>query len=510
MTKKRHFLSPLNILLLLILIVSIFLRFYNLKDSLMFQGDQGRDALVVANIFKNHDPVFIGPVTSIGNMYLGPFYYYFMLPFLRLTYPSPMGPVYAVAAVGVLTVILFYFLMQKIFGRHSVLLATVFLALSHTAVNLSRFSWNPNLAPFFSLLMFYFTYLAWKKDERYWLLVSAMFSVLIQLHYVTLLAGLGSGLIYLISLKEKIKAKKAKKIFSNGLLALLIFILSLTPLILFDIKHQGVNLTALGNIFTKENSFDLQNQTSNIFSALSQLLIHELPNKASQIIWQTSFGDLSINHYFLYLSGIIVLIYLLKKKPKLKDGEILLFSYLGTGLLGLSLYQHPVYAHYFAYLLPMVYLFYAWLLKQIKAKWLLYPLLVAFVGFYIWRNQQLYNLADSGWTIDQMQEVTDSIYQRTTDDQAYNIVLLSESKDLYGMNYRYFLSTTDHPPLTMENHHQAEQLFIIDEQKQGKAVIDLPIYELVVFEPKNIVDHYQFDPGPEITVLAKSETPYND
>ena len=204
MTKKRHLLSPLNILLLLILVVSIFLRFYNLKDSLMFQGDQGRDALVVANIFKNHDPVFIGPVTSIGNMYLGPFYYYFMLPFLRLTYPSPMGPVYAVAAVGVLTVILFYFLMRKIFDRHSVLLATIFLALSHTAVNLSRFSWNPNLAPFFSLLMFYFTYLAWKKDERYWLLVSAMFSVLIQLHYVTLLAGLGSGLIYLISLKEKV------------------------------------------------------------------------------------------------------------------------------------------------------------------------------------------------------------------------------------------------------------------------------------------------------------------
>ena len=74
-----------RLFLLLILAVAIFLRFYNLKNTMMFQGDQGRDAMVVANIFKNLDPVFIGPVTSIGNMYLGPFYYYFMLPFLFLS-----------------------------------------------------------------------------------------------------------------------------------------------------------------------------------------------------------------------------------------------------------------------------------------------------------------------------------------------------------------------------------------------------------------------------------------
>ena len=161
MKKIKSLLSPLNLLLLLVFLLAIFLRFKNLKGSLMFQGDQGRDALIVANIFKEKDLVFIGPVTSIGNMYLGPFYYYLMMPFLWLSYPSPMGPVYLVATLGVLTVALMYFLGKRIFSKKIAVLASIFLALSHTAVSLSRFSWNPNPSPLFSLLMFYFTYLAW-------------------------------------------------------------------------------------------------------------------------------------------------------------------------------------------------------------------------------------------------------------------------------------------------------------------------------------------------------------
>ena len=95
------------------LICASFLRLYNIPSTVQFLGDQGRDALIVADIFKKLDPVFIGPVTSVGNMYLGPLYYYFMLPFLFLTYPSPMGPVYAVALLGIVTVFLLFYLGKQ-------------------------------------------------------------------------------------------------------------------------------------------------------------------------------------------------------------------------------------------------------------------------------------------------------------------------------------------------------------------------------------------------------------
>jgi len=155
MKKKKSLLTPLNVFLCLLFAISLFLRFYNLEDSLMFQGDQGRDAIVVANIFKEKDPVFIGPVTSIGNMYLGPFYYYLMLPFLWLTYPSPMGPVFMVAGLSVATVVLFYFLVKKIYGQKVALIGKFFFALSHTAVFLYRFFFYFYSSSFFFMFVFY-------------------------------------------------------------------------------------------------------------------------------------------------------------------------------------------------------------------------------------------------------------------------------------------------------------------------------------------------------------------
>jgi 4-amino-4-deoxy-L-arabinose transferase-like glycosyltransferase len=251
-----------QLLLFLILVAAAFLRLFNLEDSLMFQADQGRDAIVVAKIFKEMDPVFIGPVTSIGNMYLGPFYYYFMLPFLMISYPSPVGPAYGVAVLGILTVFLVFKITKKLFDKKTALIAALFFALSSTVIEYSRFSWNPNIAPFFGLLMFYFTYLAWKKDSKYWLLVSLSFSLLIQLHYVALLSLGGAGIILLLQIFEQFKAKKRnkaknKKLIIHVLLSILIFLISLTPLMLFDLKHDFRNIKSMAGIFTEEESFDI-------------------------------------------------------------------------------------------------------------------------------------------------------------------------------------------------------------------------------------------------------------
>lgn len=505
---KKYFTLE-NIFLLIILVIAIYLRFYNLENTFMFQGDQGRDALIVSNIFKEKDPVFIGPVTSIGNMYLGPFYYYFMLPFLYLSYPNPIGPVYAVATLSVITVALIYFISKKVFNQQIAVLATIFFALSHIVVNHARFSWNPNPAPFFSLLMFYFSYLAVKKDSRYWLLVSLMFSILVQLHYVTLLSLAGAGIFFLLNLKNK-KKKNSKNLYKHTILSILIFLLSLTPLFLFDYKHDWRNAQALKNIITKEQSFDLvRKKDREGFDALIKFFTIDFRRQSKKVLFDSTFGDLGINNLFFYVSLISISVHLIKNRKKLQSNDQLLFSYLLTGLFGLSLYQHEVYAHYYAYLLPIIYIYFAWLLNKIKPKFLFYLVSLIFLIFFIKKNISFYSLEDLGWTINDVKMVADSIQKRVANGEKYNLVLLSESKDLYGMNYRYFLSTMENPPLKIENHHQAEKLFIINEEKKENDLINLDIYEIVVFPEKNISEQYQFEAGPEITVLDKAENNYN-
>lgn len=510
MKSFKKYLTFTNIFFVLILAVAFFLRFYNLTDNYMFQGDQGRDALVVSNVFKNKDLVFIGPVTSIGNMYLGPFYYYFMLPFLFISYPNPIGPVYAIAALSVITVALIFLITKKMFNLKMAILATLFFALSHSTIQLARFSWNPNPAPFFSILMFYFTYLAVKKSSRYWLLVSLMFSILVQLHYVTLLSFLGATLIFLFELIKKIKLKKSKQLIKNGILAIMIFLFSLTPLLLFDFKHNWPNALALKNIITKEQSFDLERKKDRQgIQAITKLFTVDFKRQSKKVLFESSFGDLEINNYFFYSCLIFTFFYFIKKRKSFKFEEKLLFTYLLTGLFGLSLYQHEVYTHYYAYLLPIVYIFYAWILSKIKPKSLNFLINFLFIIFFIYKNINLYHYETSGWSVNDMKMVAESIQERVDDKEKYNIVLLSESKDLYGMNYRYFLSTMTNPPLNLEDHHQAEKLFIINEEKKESDLINLNIYEIVVFPEKNILETYQFNPGPEITVLGKTETNYN-
>ena len=498
-----------NLFLLLIFCFAVFLRFYNLKNSMMFQGDQGRDALVVANIFKNLDPVFIGPVTSIGNMYLGPFYYYFMLPFLFLSYPSPIGPVYAVAGLSVLTVLLLFKITKQLFDKRTAVLSTIFFTLSASVVNLARFSWNPNPAPFFSLLMFYFSYLAWKKNTKYWLLVSICFSVLIQLHYVTLLSLSGAGIILLLQLIEKIKNNKNKflKIEKNFIkhifLAILIFIFSLTPLFLFDLKHNFLNAKSFSKILVKEESFDLQRKKGRQgFSALTKFFTIDLKDRASQILFEPSFGVNKINHPLLFIVLILVAFYFIRNKAKLEDGEKVLLAYLIPGIFGVSIYQHQVYEHYIAYLFPFVYIFYGLFFAKFKNHWLRLILLLPFLSFFIISSIGRYSIKDNDWTIDDIKKTTEEIYSRVKINEKYNIVLLSASKDLYGMNYRYFLSTNKNEPVKVEDHHSAEKLFVINEEKIEKNILDLQIYEIVVFPNKSIVETFQMENGPEINILS--------
>jgi len=331
-------------ILLFILIGASFLRLYNIPNTVQFLADQGRDALVVSGIFKNLDPVFIGPVTSVGNMYLGPLYYYFMLPFLMITYPSPMGPVYAMALVGILTVFLVYFIGKQFLNEKSALWGSALFGFSAVVAYNTRFSWNPNPAPIVSLFMILFIYRALKKDVRYWIAVTACFAVLIQLHYLTLLSGVAFGLIWIYQLVCKLrKNQPVKKMLVATAIGALIFVVSLTPLILFDLKHDGLNRKAFIVILTKEDAFNKQDvQGSN---SLTQFLV-DFKSRSEFILTDISIGEhgRNLNFYItLFVIAVFVWIILGKyKKGKDVTGELILASFLFTGVLGTAFYKQNV------------------------------------------------------------------------------------------------------------------------------------------------------------------------
>ncbi len=497
-----------QILLAGLLLVASFLRLWNVPNTLMFQGDQGRDSIIVSRIFTHGDLVFIGPVTSVGNMYLGPLYYYFMLPFLRLTYPSPLGPAYAVAILGILMVFFIYRWGKTMVGTRAALFATLLATFSVSAVTYSRFSWNPNPAPFVGLTMMFATYKAWKSNPKWWILVAICFSILIQLHYIALLSLGGAGIIWLLQLKDiwmEQRQKKAtfqfKDLLIPTVIGAVIFVASLSPLILFDYKHDWLNAKAFETLFTKEEAFADDNK----FSLVTKIpeTIKETHGRGMHFLFEHTIGkNRQLNTVLLAIVAIVLLPLIIKKNRPTWPGEIVVLSYLLAGILGSALYEHSIFDHYIAYLFPAAFLTLGITLSRLSRKLIGSVAVVAFLGLFFWFNLPRLPLQNGGWTIYDVQRVTDSIYQHLDKNEKYSLVLLSPSKDLYGQNYRYFLTTTDHPPLPPEQAGEADTLVVINEEHIPN-VSSLPIYEITIFPQKNASESYTIDDGPEIILFRK-------
>src|SRR4030067_315430 len=105
------------IILGVILLVGAALRLCRIDEYMIFLADQGRDALVVRRLLVNFDPILVGPGTSVGNMYLGPIYYYLIAPFLLLFNLSPVGPSVFIALLGVSTIYFVWYVSRKWFGN---------------------------------------------------------------------------------------------------------------------------------------------------------------------------------------------------------------------------------------------------------------------------------------------------------------------------------------------------------------------------------------------------------
>ena len=164
MEKIKSFIHQYWFIILVTLVAAV-LRLYRLESSLMFLGDQGRDAIVLKRILIDHDLPFIGPITSVGGFYLGPLYYYLMTPFLWLFKYNPVGPAIATAIIGVITTPVLYFVAKKMFSTTTARWASFLFAIGFIPVSETRSAWNPNPMPLASLGLIYGLYLVNQKKK---------------------------------------------------------------------------------------------------------------------------------------------------------------------------------------------------------------------------------------------------------------------------------------------------------------------------------------------------------
>ena len=131
--------------------------------------------------------------------------------------------------------------------------------------------------------------------------------------------------------------------------------------------------------------------------------------------------------------------------------------------------------------------------------------MLVFAQFFALHTIQTLPYQDAGWQISEIQDASQQMVARLEPGESYDIVLLSSTRDILGSNYRYFLHTTGRPPAPDSERGNVDVLFIIDEEKKVERVVDLPIYEIVVFPNKTVDNSIEIPDGPTITILRRAE-----
>lgn len=451
---KRHW------LLILILALATFTRFYRLPSTITFLEDEGRDLLISHRMLDTFRPVLLGPQTSTGNMYLGPLYYYLITPWVFLFQGNPLGPVIFIATTGVLLVYLLYRFTTSYFGSKAGYLSAALYAVLPLPVQFSRNSWNPNLVPLISLLLAWVTLRLSSHPQRHRFLLFAslgvLAGVLVQLHYMALIYLAG-----VVILNLWLWRKQLKVFFLGSLVALATFSIILSPFIIFEIRNDYVNTRAIVSFIRADREPNLR------YSLPFWLWEDKVATTATKLLGgELGRGALSPDVYSPAIT-VIAIVLIVWGLGSISPYRYLAFLFFFP-LLSLGVYQEYIHLHYLGFFFPLPYIL---LSSLINHKGLLYRLAVIFLTLiFVYSLPSTWSYLRSGPTNQTVRarEVADYIVSRAA-GRSYNMV---SSDKTHTTPFLYFGMISSNPPV---NSLQPLLFLICQDQPCSTSAINSPL-----------------------------------
>jgi len=429
-----------TVFLLLILLFGIFVRFYDLNHTIHFGNDEGRDALVIKNIIEDQELPLLGPAAPNNNpdFHLGPFFYYLATPFFALSNLNPVGGAYLVALLSVASVGLLYYLGRQLINKWVGLISALLMTSSYLIIKYSRWSWNPNVVPFFILLIILCLWQLDRGRDNYLILLAVASGAIIQLHGTALIVLPPFLLVYWLIFRPKIKK------WYKWLIALGCFLIIVSPLLIYDLQNEMAN---------SKGFFKVIRQSDN-YTKLSLGLRIQRNWEA----WRDFWYALSFGNHVHWLSAIIGLaslvwlfgnnIYNLIKRRRNFFYIIAALWLLITFFL-FSFYQEQIPVHYLALVWPLPFLLLAGFINWLIRKRYLGLITLALVFLIVTANQYFTAnyLIDIGYQgsrlcshpviLREQQEAVDFI---AADVNGQPFQFRSEPGGLYDKAYLYLLS----------------------------------------------------------------------
>lgn len=245
----NKFYTPWNLLILIILLFAFILRIYRIGELLNFHYDQGRDALVIWNLWHNYKFFLIGPVTGLEGIFLGPFYYYLIAPFYLIGGGNPTIPSMFLSFLVTISLYFLYKTGTEIGGKVTGFIALIIGSFSNYFVFSNRWLSNPTPIYLTSILIFYLMVLIIKNKTKinyWWYAIYLLVGISLHFELASAIFYLPVLLIFTYWQREKLNVKNF--IFSSFLL-----FITFLPQIIFNFKHENILFNNFINEFSKPN-----------------------------------------------------------------------------------------------------------------------------------------------------------------------------------------------------------------------------------------------------------------
>jgi hypothetical protein len=233
------------IYLILIFIVFAFFRFYNLDKRIIFNWDQEQFSYQIKNIIQDKDFTLIGPRTTHDKgFFLGPYFTYLMIPFYLMTNLHPNALLIFVVFYNLLFFYISYFLLKKVFNRKVVLIFLFLWTINYQLIYFDTLPWWPILIPLGITLSIYYLHEIYKNPatENY-IFLGLTLGIFSNMHFQFAFIILFS-IFMLIQYQKKIYFSLKKILAFSGS-----FLLVFTPLFIFDLRNNFINMKLFSNFF---------------------------------------------------------------------------------------------------------------------------------------------------------------------------------------------------------------------------------------------------------------------
>ncbi|OGC92183.1 hypothetical protein A2899_02200 [Candidatus Amesbacteria bacterium RIFCSPLOWO2_01_FULL_49_25] len=300
--------------LLAILAIGMFVRVYQYKERFNYNHDNDLSAWIVKDIVVDKHLRLIGQQTTAQGIFIGPYFYYALIPFYLATRMDPIGTVALPWLIGFISIISLFYVTQKIWGKKVAIISTLIYAASF-GISATEREVVPTTLVFLWSIWFLFA-----LHRRSLIYFAFLFSLVWHIH-------LALGILTVLAFLAVRKHHK----FSDFLKPGVIFVLLSLPLIVFEFRHGFSQTKALFFSFDK---------TSQISRPLFEKIWHVVEYAARNINYIFWNKPNALNFWFLPIIVLIAFVYLIRKKILTSYQVFVFVSWFVLFVLFFSL--HPI------------------------------------------------------------------------------------------------------------------------------------------------------------------------